>query len=85
MVERANETFDSVLKQVSRPIGSEKVSELDEFEEYLTTIAMTPDPGAAFKRRIEERVTEGFSTEQALTWAVDWVERNEKKVTDGQL
>ena len=82
VVKRSNETFDAVLKHVPRALGSEKVSGDDDLEEYLLTVAMTDDPKTAFSRRIEERVQQGHSTEQALTWAVDWVEKNEKKIAE---
>jgi hypothetical protein len=79
--ERAQEAFKRIVEtNVPRPIGSEKVSPGDDLEEYILTVAMAPDPKAAFRRRIEERVAEGYSTEQALTWAVDWAERNEKRI-----
>ena len=82
VVKRAGETYEAVLKNVPRSFGSEKVSGDDSLEDYLLTIAMTDDPKAAFKRRIEERVQQGYSSEQALTWAVSWAERNEKRIAE---
>jgi len=82
VVERSEQVFNSALGQVERPLFSEKVKKNDDLEEYMFTIAQAPDPKAAFKRRIEERVAEGYSTEQALTWAVDWVDENEKRIME---
>ena len=82
VVERSEQVFNSALGQVERPLFSEKVKKNDDLEEYMFTIAQAPDPKAAFKRRIEERVAEGYSTEQALTWAVNWVDENEKQIME---
>lgn len=82
VVDRSTEAFNAALKLAPKPFGAKKVSEDDDHEDYILTTALAPDPKAAFKRRIEERVAEGYSTEQALTWGVDWVRHHEKRIAE---
>lgn len=87
VLSRVKERIEPLMKQVERPVGSERVPKNEAVQEYIATIAMAPDPKQAMTQRIQERMQEGYSFEQAASWFVDWAEESEnviKQIAEGQ-
>lgn len=79
VMDRLEKVIGSLENIVPRPIGAEKLSQDDELEDYLLTIAQAPDPVQAGLDRINEWA-QTYGLPRAQTMFVDFVTRNEKRI-----
>jgi hypothetical protein len=79
VMERLEKVIGRLESTVPRPIGAEKLTELEETEDYLLTIAQSPDPAKAGLDRINEWA-QTYGLPRAQKMFVDYVTRNEKRI-----
>ena len=83
VLDRVAEATKPLLNQVPRPLDSEPVKPVDDLEEYMATVAQSPDPEAALiswtKQMMQQR---SWSLEEAMTEAFKFVQRNEKRIQE---
>ena len=76
---RLENVIGRIEATVPRPIGAEKLTELEETEDYLLTIAQAQDPAQAGLDRINEWA-QTYGLPKAQKMFVDYVTRNEKRM-----
>lgn len=80
VVERTAQHFEETVDRIApRAIGSQKVPPDEEFAEYLTTIADTPDPTEAGFQWVSEKAQQ-YGLLGALDRFASYVERNERRL-----
>jgi len=77
--DRFEKVLDRLDAMVPRPLGAEKVSQHDELNDYLLTIAQAPDPAQAGLERIQEWAGV-YGLPKAQKMFVDFVSRNEQRI-----
>ena len=79
VMDRVEKVIGRLEAIVPRPLGAEKLTQQEETEDYVLTIAQAQDPAQAGLDRINEWA-KTYGLNRAQTMFVSYVQRNEKRI-----